>query len=195
MNPSDLLKDFVSGKTPPQEFEAILYADKDLESLLSITPPLRPYAEADGLYLFLISTNYKSPGAVHNAQDALHQFLKTQGIDTPPPGKIQTLFDEQRKILPKWLLISDEQYDEIRKDANGLQGSALVAFMKDQIKKRFVCVGKPPKWLQDAFWPFVDGRPLAFVGQLHTSTLRHDTSCVYVFSAGPGKFKTIEQSM
>jgi hypothetical protein len=195
MNSMDTLKKFVAGEINPLEFEKILYADKDLEKKLSKNPPLPPYAKEGELYLFLISIDYKSLGALLDAQDALHQFLKTHGVNVTPSNKIQAQVDEKRKVLPKWLRISDEIYNEIRQGAIELAGEALVTFMKDEIGKRFVCLGKPPKWVQDEFWPISDGEPLIFVGQLDISKMRHDTSYVYVFSSKTGKYTMIEQSM
>ena len=195
MNPMDIVKSFVSGEMKPREFEQVLYRDKDLENLLLRNPPLPPYVKEDGLYLYLISKDYDSLEDMSNARDALCRFLRNHGIDATPSDDIRKRIDEKYKILPKWLQISDEMYDEIRKSADGLTGSDFISFMKDEIKRRFVSLNKPPKWLQDVCWPILDGKPLIFVGQLDISKIRHDTSYVYVFGDGHGRYTTIEQSM
>jgi len=195
MNSMDVLKEFVAGEMSPVEFEKILCVDKDLEGVLSENPSIPPYAEEGGLYLFLVSSNYQSLGAVLDAQDAVHRFLQTRGVSVSPSNKIQNQMGEMRKVLPKWLRISDEVYVEIRQSAAGLVGADLISFMKGEIDKRFVCLGKPPKWMRDEFWPVSDGEPLIFVGQLDISKIRHDTSYVYVFLSKSGKYTTIEQSM
>ena len=162
---------------------------------MSENPPIPPYAEERGLYLFLVSNSYQSLGAVLDAQDAVYQFLHARGVGVTPSSKIQNQIDEMRKVLPKWLKIPDEMYGEIRQRAAGLAGAELISFMKGEIERCFVCLSKPPKWIQDEFWPVSDGEPLIFVGQLDVSKIRHDTSYVYVFSDKSGKYVTIEQSM
>ncbi|MCA8293732.1 hypothetical protein LGN19_08020 [Burkholderia sp. AU30198] len=195
MNSMDVLKKFVSGEMSPLEFEKILCVDKNLEDILSESPPIPPYAEEGGLYLFLVSSSYRSLGAIWDAQDAVHQFLHARGVSVMPSNKIQSQKGEMRKVLPKWLRISDEMYGEIRQSAAGLAGAELISFMKGEMERRFVCLSKPPKWIQDEFWPVSDGEPLIFVGQLDVSKVRHDTSYVYVFLGKSGKYVTIEQSM
>ncbi|NDV97262.1 hypothetical protein D0T84_20490 [Dysgonomonas sp. 521] len=63
-------------------------------------------------------------------------------------------------------------------------------------KKGLDCLKKKPKWLQEPDWPFDEGEPLLFVGQLDISPMRHDTSYVYVFyNKKKETYLTIEQSM
>lgn len=181
MNSIEVLRKFVAGEISPKEFEKIIYADKELEGFLFGAPPIMPYAKDNELYLFLISSNYRSLGDVLNVQDALHRFLKMRGVEVTRSKNIENEINEKHKLLPKWLRISDETYSEIRQLAEGLEGEEFASFMKEQIKKRFICLGKPPRWLQDAFWPNLGGEPMIFVGQLDISKIRHDTSYVYVF--------------
>jgi hypothetical protein len=195
MNPLDVLKKFVIGEINAEAFEAILYADKALEKILSSNPPIPPYAKEGELFLFLISSSYTSSRAILNAQNALHKFLMTCGMEVEPSHEIQDRVAEKHRVLPKWLNIPDALYAEIRKGADELAGEEFIAFMKNQIKTRFVCLGKPPRWLQDQHWPVVEGEPAVFVGQLDISKMRHDTAHVYVFMAKNGQYITIEQSM
>lgn len=66
---------------------------------------------------------------------------------------------------------------------------SLAAWLEEQIPKHFVAVGERPRWIQNPEWPFADGQPMIFVGQIDmpaqpegmATELFHDDTSLYVF--------------
>lgn len=67
---------------------------------------------------------------------------------------------------------------------------SLSDWLESQISQHFIAVMERPRWIQDPEWPFVDGEPLVFVGQIDLSVLDggvvsrlyHDDTSLYVFA-------------
>jgi hypothetical protein len=66
------------------------------------------------------------------------------------------------------------------------------AWLKEQVPLHFITLGSRPKWIQGAEWPFANGEPMIFVGEIDldidkrglvTPTLYHDDTSLYVFVA------------
>ena len=68
----------------------------------------------------------------------------------------------------------------------------LESWLDQQIPRYFHCLSEPPRWIQGAAWPFVQGQPMIFAGQIDLNktereklspTLFHDDTSLYVFLA------------
>ncbi len=65
----------------------------------------------------------------------------------------------------------------------------LTSWLEERLSEHFVAVGARPSWLQGPEWPFANGRPMIFVGQIDltiqnggiASELYHDDTSLYVF--------------
>jgi hypothetical protein len=65
----------------------------------------------------------------------------------------------------------------------------LAAWLEQQNPRHFIALGDRPRWIQNPEWPFSDGRPLVFAGQIDVSTqhggiaaeIYHDDTSLYVF--------------
>lgn len=65
--------------------------------------------------------------------------------------------------------------------------AGLVDWLEEQIPQYFVAIGERPRWLQNPEWPFADGRPMIFAGQIDWKheeippEVFHDNTSLYVF--------------
>lgn len=56
-----------------------------------------------------------------------------------------------------------------------------------QIGQHFIALGRRPEWIQDPQWPFVDGKPMVFAGQIdiavrdESTDFFHDDTSLYIF--------------
>lgn len=77
----------------------------------------------------------------------------------------------------------------------------LVAWLEKQLAGNFLAVKDRPRWIQGADWPFADGKPMFFVGQIdiqvstgsQASQFFHDDTSFYVFKQKKGPSKVIVQ--
>jgi hypothetical protein len=67
---------------------------------------------------------------------------------------------------------------------------SLAVWLHEQIPRHFVALGERPQWIQGAAWPYANGLPMIFAGQLDLNraerekvvpTLYHDDTSLYVF--------------
>ncbi|MDR1795820.1 MAG: hypothetical protein LBR25_10535 [Erysipelotrichaceae bacterium] len=198
MRPLETIKGFVQGSLSVREFERVLYSDPQLETYLQsevIQKYFPPIVKGD-MYLYLIEQNYKQPGNILNAQSVLADFLKIKGEKFKRSTKYSDLHNLMLEVQPAWLNIADDFFQELLDKHEGKSGAALKNALKNDIKKLFRYVKKPPKWLQEAIWPLENGTPLLFIGELDISTLRHDTATAYVFfNEKQGDYQIIEQAV
>ncbi len=63
--------------------------------------------------------------------------------------------------------------------------NARTTWLREQLAKQFRCVAERPKWIQSPAWPFANGVPMVFVGQLDirnpAPAFLHDDTSFYVF--------------
>ena len=174
--------DFCEGRLAAAVFEKKLMAP-EAEAVFEDSPPIPPYTQSHGrgmVYYYLIEQNYKDVTSLLNAQDCLTRFLKKKGISVEQSQDVERLHTLLLNAQPAWLNAPTDY-------ASGLLGelSGTRKEQQGQLKKllleRFRYMKKPPKWLQDAVWPIIDGKPLVFVGQMDISPLSHDQAQLYVF--------------
>lgn len=176
----DLIVNFVERKMSPEEFLESLKYNEDLKELLSGETRITKYITGD-LYLYLMNQKLNMPSGLLNALEALEYFLGNNGVNFKKNDEAEQLHSLMLDIQPNWTDISNEYFQKILEKANDRKGADLKKFLKEEIKKDFRCMKKPPRWLQSPQWLFEDDRPLIFVGQIDISDIRHDTSQLYVF--------------
>ncbi|WP_306350296.1 hypothetical protein [Flavobacterium sp. '19STA2R22 D10 B1'] len=195
MDDITIITGFVTGEITASEFENILYESDSLNTLFSQEPAPSWSSDMD-LYLYLISQDYHSASDLLNIQDVLSKLLVRQGIVVEKSDDFQNILHEKAKLLPKWLSITDKQYNIIRKGAHELKGKEFDTYIKDHVQKNFISLNKPPRWLQDAYWPIHNDIPLIFIGQLDIAKMRNDEAYAYIFyNQNNQTYQTIEQSM
>jgi hypothetical protein len=74
-------------------------------------------------------------------------------------------------------------------------------WLNKEIPKHFKTMGKRPRWIQSAEWPFSkDGQPMVFMGQLDISITTkplaaeyfHDDTTLYMFLPGGSEYEPIK---
>lgn len=188
------LVDFCEGRLSAEVlYQALL--GPDAEALFADAPSIPPYAQGQGMvYYFLIEQDFTRPGDLLNVQSCLIEFLRHKGLAVTPSHGAERLYNILLKAQPAWLNAPESYIQALLQGHEGTEAEQ-VAYLKAVLREKFVCMKKPPKWLQDAKWPMADGEPLMFVGQMDISPLLHDSAQLYVFyDARSGQFHHIAQS-
>ncbi|NIJ78421.1 hypothetical protein FHT08_003555 [Xanthomonas campestris] len=189
------IKAFVEASISAEEFERSIQSDASFERLLKNEVRLPAYIQEADLYTHLISQDYSRIGSVYNVQQLLCSFLKKHEIAHICSEKYGELFELTLKVQPKWLDLPAWYFSRAIDGEGASKGKALVGMLKKKIAQDFRFLKAAPKWLQSPDWPFVEGRPLVFVGQIDIGSLRHDTAQLYIFyDEHTGTFVTSSQS-
>jgi len=79
----------------------------------------------------------------------------------------------------------------------------LQSWLEKQIRDSFIVIKDRPHWIQGANWPFANGKPMVFVGQIDirvsidsmASRFFHDDTSFYIFvpAEGEGPVEVITQ--
>lgn len=76
----------------------------------------------------------------------------------------------------------------------------IVQWLEEMIANNFICIKERPKWIQGPEWPFSNGRPMLFVGQIDVSIndnpllqVFHDDTSFYLFITNDGETTVITQ--
>lgn len=106
-------------------------------------------------------------------------------------------------FTPMMSLESRKFFQDLLSEYHGPpEKESLSRWLKEQISKAFVALGKWPEWIQSPEWPFADGKPMIFVGQIDISVapggtashMFHDDTSFYLFMpVGEGQFEVIMQ--
>lgn len=198
-NDIQTLKDFVGGKISEKDFEQQLYANPNLEKLLSDSKLdwHGTYLQDTTPFLYLAEQNYKSASGKLNAQGTVSLFLTKIGMDSTSSS---TFFDEYDIILstrPKYVNAEFNFIDKyiLPKDKQ-LSKAEQKLYIKQQYNQLFKYQSKPPKWIQNPNWPIKNDKPLYFLGQVEIKNchLFHDDGYVYLFvDQETGAIESIKQ--
>lgn len=71
------------------------------------------------------------------------------------------------KICPHWVTIYDSEWLEEVLDVKGksIKEMGSIKSLKEKVKSLFKYEKYPPKWIQEAEWPIIDGVPAVFIRQ------------------------------
>ena len=190
--PVNIIRSFVEGRLEPADLEKLLGNDKELQAALA-TVEIYNRTSGEGLLCHIISMNFNDLRSIYVIQRSLADYLASIGVSFAFSSRYDDLLELLADAQPKWLsLPGDYLFSMIREFNSSGNSGNLKKWIKDEIKRRFVYANKPPKWLQGAQWPIVDGVPLKFIEQVE-NTAMHDTSCDYKFSDADNKIKIITQ--
>ncbi len=191
----ELIKFFLAGKISLNEFLEKLYVDTDLQELLEEEQNMKPFTNDGSLLLFFLNTSIHDPGFENNARYALKEFLEKNNVKFEFDTLSIEFSDIVRSSLPKWLQVDVKYFQEIGATFDGNNKKDVKQKIKEKVLSDFKSIKSAPKWIQDEFWPFLDGKPMLFIGELDMGNLLHDTSNVYVFyDQSSNTFKNIVQS-
>ena len=95
----------------------------------------------------------------------------------------------KHEVDPSSSLESEAFFRELMK---GYPGSVdneeeIVWWLDEQIERHFLSFSSRPEWIQEPQWPFADGKPMVFAGQIDISVTDlpfpffHDDTSLYVF--------------
>jgi len=173
--------DFVEGRLPALEFQAALYDDPAYGDLLADERGEPDRWVVEGTYVFVISQNFHDIVAVSRAQQALSAWLNRHAVPNILDTSHGKLYEVLLDACPSWLDVNGEYYNQLLAESEGRQGGALKKWLKAELRRRFVSVKRPPRWVQSPAWPIGPNGPLVFLGQLSVGEYFHDSGFVYVF--------------
>lgn len=177
----DAIRNFVEGTVSARDFERAVLTDPALQRRLEDEVQLPAFVDAPDLLAYLITQDFEDLGAVYTVQTVLSGVLDRHGVAHTVDARYENQFHLVLKAQPKWLTLPSGYVAAFMQEHGSLGAKERLARLKERIAGDFRCLKSPPKWLQAPEWPFVDGAPLVFVGQLDITALRHDTAQVYVF--------------
>jgi hypothetical protein len=131
------------------------------------------FSEQENIFSYLAKQNWETSGGRLNIWGEVEKFLSRYNHPTKPTKKYEEDYTFLLEIQPKWLMIygnlKDETFvinnviKEIPRDIKSKKDA--VKWCKDKIKELFKYDKLPPRWIQNAEWPIIGGRPLRFKGQ------------------------------
>jgi len=188
-----LLVDFIEDRITPGEFLNEFYNDAELQAILEEETDIPKYTRAASLAHYIYEANASDLGSVMDIKGVIRWYLDKKEIPYTYSDKTDRNFKIYLSALPRWLNTPPEHFTSIL-DNNALSDKEKKAQIKEQVERDFVCLKKPPQWIQDVDWPFRNGKPLVFVGQLDLDIeIFHDKGAVYVFlDRDTGEIETIK---
>ncbi len=191
----ELIKTFLAGKISLNEFLEKLYLDTELQELLEAEKNMKPFTNDGSLLLFFLNTSIHDSGFDINARYALKEFLEKNNIKFEFDTLSIEFSDIVRSSLPNWLHVDVKYFEEIGATFDGNNKKEVKQKIKEKVSSDFIVIKSAPKWIQDQFWPFSEGKPMLFIGELGMGELLHDFSKVFVFyDLKLNKFENIVQS-
>lgn len=167
--------DYVEGRMPVTDFQKMFNEDRSLRKTLS--QPMRK------TWVFLKNYGYNICDKLTNddtyagrdwncielrqrLQQVLSAFLDNFNIKYVFYQKYLDDINLLIKIQPSWLYVLDDSLDhivyEIPKD---LSKTKQITWGKQRVKELFKYDKSYPRWIQEAEWPIVNGKPLVFSHQ------------------------------
>lgn len=187
---------FIEGKVDGFTLDAAI-ATTEMQELLQMFKNEKYPASSNHLYRLQNKLDRATLCGLVNSEGIIEDFLKKLGVSFKPVMPYRKLYSLILKSLPEYLDPPLEYLmgKVIPKDEK-LSEAKIVKIIKEKLAEQFKYAGKPPKWIQSAEWPIVDGKPLTFIGQIaiNAPELFHDNGAVYVFyDETTGSFETLSQ--
>ena len=181
--PLETIAAFVEGRCDALAFESRLQCDANLEELLGRVPAPRHAHDASTLFHYLLALDYRDPGEVLSAQDALTRFLADRNVPVRPSTQAAEDYRLLLSAQPKWLDVDVAFLQKLLAEAptDATTSKTRKEWLRGQLLERFCCAHRPPHWLQSPQWPVGEHGPLVFLGQLAVKDYFHDEAAVYVF--------------
>lgn len=94
-------------------------------------------------------------------------FLRLNKISFTPYNPEEERYLFLGKICPDWVTIYDSEWLEEVLDVKGksIKEMGTIKSLKDKVRALFKYEKYPPKWIQEAEWPIINGIPAVFIRQ------------------------------
>lgn len=193
-----IILDFAEGRMTAEEFWKLYQENQGLqrEIIEDLDKNKLPDAYFDPIAFLNKGVNLQSYGATINLHGIAKRVLKHKCINFTPTNFYAVRYDFLLDIQPDWLDIDmdNEPYliKLVESAPEGLTEAQKLKWCKDQLKTLFKYDSKPPRWVQSAEWPIIDGKPLVFRNQ---SKERTESELVKFFFYDPetGEETIVEQ--
>ena len=164
-----IMKDFVEGKMPIEDFK-YQYDNNPLIKANFSKYPNRPLKMDIGYeYIpYMDTLDIRKISGATDMHGLFREFFELNNYPCVPTEKYREKYRFLLKIQPDWLDIFDEDFLEgqiVSKAPADLSEAKKIKWCKDKIKDLFRYDLRPPRWVQGAEWPIVNGRPLVFKNQ------------------------------
>ena len=95
------------------------------------------------------------------------------------------------QVDPSSSIKMEDYFRSLLKQFQGNPEKAQIeSWLEEQLSHSFISVDNPPRWIQNAEWPIVNGEPMQFVGQIDVianegsaAQMFHDDTSFYIFVA------------
>ena len=167
--------DYVEGRMPVTEFQKMFNEDRSLRKTLSTRLNKKWVFLKDYGYTIwnkltkdvtYADRDWNSIRLREYLQEVLSAYLDNFNIKYTLHQKYIDDIDLLIDIQPSWLYVLDDSLDhivyEIPKD---LSKTKQIAWGKQRVKELFKYDKSYPRWIQEAEWPIVNGKPLVFSHQ------------------------------
>ena len=164
-----IMKDFVEGKMSIEDFKYQYDNNPSIKKNFNEYPgrPLKVGIGYDYI-LRMDELDIRKTGDALNLFGFFMEFLEINGYSCTPTEEYSKKYTFLLKIQPSWLDMLDEDYLQqqvISKVPIELTENQKMKWCKERIKDLFRYDDRPPRWIQEAEWPIVDGKPLVFKKQ------------------------------
>jgi len=171
----EFLKAFASGQITAEEFWKKFKADETIKDILvkdeeKWEVPLA--AESGNTWSSLASHIYKHPLNFQSYRETeqLHWIVRKYIMRNHMPFNFSRFYTDRYMFLvdiqPSWLDTGDEEFlknEIINKIPDELKSKGQkIKWCKNKIKEYFKYDRSPPRWIQNAEWPIINGKPLVF---------------------------------
>ncbi len=175
--------DFAEGKLSYDEFEAKLYLHPEIwDYLQSLVPddienPNSEFRKRYGQYgcVSALVTNGSHVKSTLTAFDFngrnAHCLISSLMAYYHPEIKVKQPYEESpEELLFRWKLdyLGGKEADDLVREVMATYREDGVKTVKAKLKEAFGITGrKHPHWVQEAEWPFFEGKPMAFISETH----------------------------
>lgn len=164
-----IMKEFVEGKMPLQDFKD-QFDNNPIVKKTFLNYPNRPYKTGIGYdYISAIEKlDIKKCGDAATLHGFIAEFLELNNYSCASTDIYSKKYTFILKIQPSWLDITDENFLQekvLSEMPTGLSETKQINWCKTKLKELFKYEDKPPRWVQEAEWPIVNGKPLVFKNQ------------------------------
>lgn len=164
-----IMKEFVEGKMPVQDFKYHFDNNPIVKKTLNTDPNRVPnIAFGYNLIPYLEKLDTETISGAYSLFELIKQFLNRNAYICIPTDIYSQKYTFILKIQPSWLDITDENFLQekvLSEIPEGLSETKQINWCKTKLKELFKYENKPPRWVQEAEWPIVNGKPLVFKNQ------------------------------
>lgn len=177
----DLILGFVEGRISPAAFREVVYDQPAIADFLNDEGGRRPPWLKESTYLCVIQADYDDLNHTGRALAALEAWLERHGVPYTMDQRHEELHTLMLAVQPRWLAMDGGYFNKLLAEAGERESGELRTWLKAEVRRRFVSVKRPPRWMQSPAWPIGPNGPLVFLGQLSVGRYFHDEGFVYVF--------------